>query len=661
MPEHRIGNTRLRARKELHRSILFCGIITVVTVITFLPSLKNGFTTWDDNYYVLNNPDIKHFTPHNLAKIFSSSYVKNYQPLTMLTYMTEYHYFQLNPVVYHSTNLLLHITNCLLVFALFYALSGSLGTSLIVGLLFAIHPLRVESVAWIAERKDVLSSFFYFLSLFLYVQFLKNRSWKFYAFCGLALLFSLLSKPMAVSQPLVLLLIDYIRKLKLDKKAVLEKLPFFAISVIFAFIALSTQNVSGTNWDNYSPSILQRICAPFYGTVFYIAKTLVPIHLSAYYPFPAELDIGMTITLLASPFLVIGGAAAVYYFRTYSRNLVFGSLFYVITLLPVLQIVPIGGAIVAERYTYIPMLGIYFVIASLFRYLLKEKNEYGITRKGIIVAGVSIQLLVFCWITFGRCGVWKDSISLWNDVISKYPVEITFRKTADDHRNRTSWCSPPHAVAYNNRGATYSANGNNDYAIEDFTHAIALHPLYTEAYYNRGLAYYSIGEIEKAIKDYTKVIKLNPAYSQVYKNRGAAYRFIKDFDNAVTDFNQAIACNPNDGGAYFNRGLLYLDQAEFKKAIEDFSQAIQLDTMDTIAYCNRGQAYYFKGDFNHSIEDYTRAIGLDPENKEAYYTRGIVYYHKGDYYHAMDDLKMACELGFDQACKDLYNSSEKNQ
>ncbi|MGA2508560.1 MAG: hypothetical protein ABSF80_13915, partial [Chitinispirillaceae bacterium] len=297
------NNLELPARKNF-RTFFCCSIIAGITFIAFLPSLNNGFTTWDDDIYVVNNPDIKGFTPRHLARIFSSSYVSNYQPLAMLTYMAEYRFFRLNPKVYHSTNLILHIINALLVFALFYGLSGRRITGLLVGLLFAVHPLRVESVAWIAERKDVLSGLFYFLSLIFYVRYIKGKNRKFYWFCLVSLVLSLLSKPMAVSQPFVLLCIDYLFRIKLDKKSIRDKVPFIAVAAIFAAGALLTQKAAlpGSGYDVISA--IQGICVPFYGIIFYLVKSAFPVHLCAFYPFPAALDGHIPLQLLASPFLV---------------------------------------------------------------------------------------------------------------------------------------------------------------------------------------------------------------------------------------------------------------------------------------------------------------------------------------------------------------------
>ena len=592
-----------RAQNGNRRVFLYCGIIAAITFVVFLPSINNDFANIDDDYYVVNNPDIRGISLHNLEKVFTSKYVDNYQPLTILTYMVEYHFFQLKPNVYHATNLLLHIINCLLVFALAYALSGQYFLSLLVTLLFAIHPMRVESVAWIAERKDVLSSLFYFLSLLLYTKYLKKEKKTLYYLCGVSLLFSLLSKPMAVSQPFVLLLIDYISNKKFDIKMLLAKVPFFVIAALFAFIALFTQKVSLPSLEYSSLSMLQRICVPFYGLVFYVFKTIIPVNLCSYYPFPAASDSAMSFKLFASPFLVIGAFAAVYYFRAYSKRLVFGSLFFLITILPVLQIVPIGGAIVAERYTYVPMIGIYFIFATFLTFLVEKKFiKNKIVKTGLLV-GLGISLLTFACISRDRCGIWKDGFSLWNDVIAKYPV----------------------AIAYTGRGIAFSGKGDYGHAIEDFNRAIALHPA--------------------------------PALSSLaHNNRGSAFNGIGDYDHAIEDFDQAITLDSKNADAFFNRGIACYYKKDIDRAIEDYSQAIRLNPNYVFAYGNRGIAYANKEDYDHAIEDFSRAAMLNPNDAQIYNNRGLAYKAKGENRLALDDLRKACGMGFENACKALQSN-----
>ncbi|MGB7566255.1 MAG: tetratricopeptide repeat protein [Chitinivibrionales bacterium] len=662
-----MDNNKQEPIKTNNRRVLFyCGLIAVITVIAFLPALKNGFTNFDDDDYVVNNSDIRGLTFNNVAKIFSSINVGNYQPATMLTYLAEYQFFKLNPAAYHFDNLLLHVINCLLVFALFYGLSGKHVISLLVTLLFAIHPMRVESVAWISERKDLLSALFYFISLLLYIRYIQGNNRKFYWFCAISLLFSLLSKPMAVSQPFVLLLMDYIRHKKLDTKAILDKIPFFAIAAVFAVLTLLTQKNPGTV-SEYSYvfthiPILRRICVPFYGILFYLTKSILPFQLCAYYPVPDALDKGMNLMLFASPFLVIGIAAAIYYFRDRSRTLVFGSLFFLITALPVLQIVTVGSAIVAERYTYIPMLGFYFIFAMLLGFLLKEKFAGKKIIKTLMVFGVSTALLVFSCLTHERCKAWKDSFSLWNDVIAKFPVAIAFNSRgvaygrqggydrAIEDFNQAIRINPMSALAYNNLGLAYNAKGDVDLALEDFSRAVKLNPKGALAYNNRGLVYRSKGDVDHALEDFSQAVKLNPHNFEAYYYRGLTYTAKGDIDRAIEDYSQAIKIKPM-AEAYNNRGLAYKEKGDESRSIDDFTKAIGINPDYAVAYCNRGVAYFTKADYQSAIEDYTRAINLNPRSMQGFYNRGLAYKASGDFSHALDDFNAACGLGLNVACE----------
>ena len=665
-----IGNGKQPSiQKHTHVAIYYCVIIAIITFIAFMPALNNGFTNFDDDDYVVNNPDIRGFSVHNLAMIFSSNYVGNYQPVTMLTYLVEYQFCGINSTIYHATNLLLHIVNCLLVFALIFALSRQYLLSLLVALLFAIHPMRVESVAWIAERKDLLSSFFYFLSLLSYLRYVKKGNRKYYYLCALSLLFSLLSKPMAVSQPFVLLLIDYLRLHKIDKKAILDKIPFLIISAVFVVLTLLTQKssdiISEYSYIFSSIPILQRICVPFYGILFYILKSVFPFKLCAYYPISHVLDKTMDFIMFASPFLVLGIAGAIYYFRRRSYTLVFGSLYFLITSLPVLQIVPVGSALVAERYTYIPMLGMYFIFAVLCSFLLKEIIHNSILLRILFFSTIVILIVSFTYLTHERCGVWKDSISLWNDVIDKFPVAIAFNSRgvaygkqgnyirAIEDFNQAIQIDPMSALAHNNRGLAYNALGDHNSAIEDFTQSVKLNPIGPMAYNNRGLVYKALGEYNRALDDFSQAANLNPRNFETYYNRGLTYNAIGDIDHAIGDYSQAIKINPTAAHIFNNRGLAYKAKGDENHAIEDYTQAINVNPRYAVAYINRGVSYCVKSEFGSAIEDYTRAINLNPNSVQGYYNRGLAYKAMGDYNRAEYDIKIACGFGLDAACKML--------
>ena len=456
-------NKKITIRKDFRGALVYCCVIVAVTFIAFSPTLSDGFTNWDDDKYVTNNPYLRHFSLDNVKNNLLSTY-GYYQPLTMISYMVDFAAFQLRPAGYHFTNILLHCINALLVFALIFGLTGRYKIGFLVSLLFALHPLRVESVAWVSERKDVLSALFYFLSLLSYIRYVKKSQRRSYLSCMLLFVLSLLSKPLAISVPLVFLLIDYVMNKKPDKKNLTKKIPFFAIAALCAILAYTTQKSTGAISEY--PSCWLRMCVPFYGMLFYIVKTIVPMHLSAFYPFPVNLDASLKAQILLSPILMIGIAAAVYYSRGFSKKAVFGALFFLVTMAPVLQFVPIGKFIVAERYSYIPLIGVYFAFAEGLAWVYGNKLKNKIAAKKILIACLCMLLCVFGCITFQRCGVWKNSMTLWNDVIAQFPV----------------------AFAYNHRGVAYHAKGDYNLAIGDYTQAITLDPNYAMAYNNRGHA-----------------------------------------------------------------------------------------------------------------------------------------------------------------------------
>ncbi len=510
----------------------------------------------------------------------------------MLTYMAEYRFFQLSPFAYHCTNLFLHIINCLLVFALIFGLSGNYTPALLAGLLFAVHPLRVESVAWISERKELLASLFYLLSLLFYLRYLNKGGRKQYVFCFLSLLLSLLSMPLAISQPFVLLLIDYLLGKKVDKKTMLNKVPFFAIAVLFAAIAvLNIQKGYGVASLISPLSPLTMVCAPFYGIVFYLVKSIMPLRLCAYHPFPTALDTGMNVMLIGATVLAFGCAAALYFFRDRSRKLVFGSLFFLVTALPMLQIVRTANAIVADRYSYIPTIGVSFIFAEMFGHLLNGKyfeNRFG---KSILLAAVIIPFLIFMGITRERCGVWYNSLTLWNDVINKIPS----------------------AVACTHRGLAYSVASDDDRAIRDYAHAIILDTSYAPAFNNLGVAYKNRGDYDRAIECYTHAIMLNPRYAIALSNRAIAYKYKNDNAHAIEDYTRAIELYPGYAQLYNNRGVAFNAQGNHDRAIADLTQAIMLNPEYTMAYYNRGVAYKAKGDNGRASAEFDKACrsGLD--------------------------------------------------
>jgi protein O-mannosyl-transferase len=571
---------------------LLCIVLAAITVAAYVPSLDNGFVNRDDPACVTDNLDIRGYGRGHIAKIFSTVYLNHYLPATMLTYMAEYGLFGLDARGYHAVSLLLHSINVLLVFALFYGMSKNLFVAVATTLLFGIHPLRVEAVAWVSERKEVLSALFYFLSLLLYLKYRKKNSRKFYVFSFLALLVSLLSKTMSVSQPFVLLLMDYLAGRKIDRRALVEKLPFFVLSAAFVVVALLTVERSYDIYPHYSTA--QRVLAPAYAIAFYLVKFIAPLNLCAsYYP-SAVPDSGMTLAMVLAGIAVPVIGLAVYASRRRTKTAVFGSLFFLVTLLPVLQIVNSGGLVpVADRYAYIPLLGMTFIAVNGFSNIMERfKNNTAVKTAlySVLVAGGSV-LFVLTW---QRCGVWKNGVTLWGDII---------RKNSDA------------AQAYYGRGSAYLDRGEYRNAMADFNREIELRPDYASGYFGRGYLYCAyLGKADSGIVDLLRAVELSPDYPDAWNTLGIAEGMKDAFGKSIGCFDRALSLKPDFVEAYVNRGTARMKGfADIDGAAGDFTQAITLDPSYAKAYLMRGIASGAKGLFDGAIADFTMAIRLDPK------------------------------------------------
>lgn len=603
--------------------IILVTLILIVTFGAFSPCLKNNFVNWDDDLYVTENTVIQDFSFHSVKKIFTSFFVGNYQPATILSYLFEYRFFKLNPFGYHLINLILHLLNCFFVFWLIYILTQRISVSSITAFLFALHPLHVESVAWISERKDVLYALFFLAAIVGYCYYLKGRKLKrYYYFSVVLFILALLSKSMAITLPLVLFLVAYFLSRKGNKHVFKDKISFFILSFIFGAIAVIGQYSTGAVRKENLFNFFDKIAIASYSIIFYLSKILLPVKLSCLYPYSGIKDVQPFLPHLV---LLIVLLAAVIISGKYTKKIIFGSSFFLITILPVLQFIPIGGAIVADRYVYVASIGIFYIFAEGVLWLFNRKAKHLRFLQGLIFVALIVVLSVLASLTWKRCQTWSDSITLWNDVLGKYSNVAT---------------------AYNNRGDAYKGQKNIQQAISDFDKAIEINPNFEEAYNNRGIAYKDQGNIQQAISDYSRAIKANPNVAIAYNNRGNAHISQGDIQQAISDYGRAIEINSNFEDAYNNRGNVYLGQGNIQQAISDLNRAIEINPNFEKAYNNRGDAHCQQGNLIQAISDYSRAIGINPDLKEARYNRGVTYYMIKEYDKAWLDVHKAEGLGY---------------
>ncbi len=562
--------------------------IVLISFIAYLPVLHNGLINWDDNVYIINNPLLQSI---NLKEVFSQNIGGNYHPLTILTLAVEYHFFGLNATGYHAFNLLLHVFNIILVFYTIYFLSNKSAVALVASLLFGIHPMHVESVAWAAELKDLLYTFFFLASYIFYLKYLKDFKRTFYVFALVLFLLSILSKAMAASLPILLILTDYFRGRKLNIKAVLEKAPFFLIAITFGIVAVLAQKSMGAT-DVIVFSFPQRIIFACYGFISYLYKFLLPVQLSAYYPYPIKS--GEVIPVLYYSFVVfcLALVAFVIYSLRYSKKIFFGIGFFAITVFLVLQLLPVGGTVMADRYSYIPSIGIFYLTGEGVYLLWSKKQKL----TALILIGVFT--IFFSVKSYDRCKVWEKDITLWNNVISQYQTI---------------------PIAYNNRGSALIHENKSTEAINDFNQAI----------------------------------ELKPDYSEAYNNRGSVLLNERRYDDAINDFNMVIKLKPNDAKAYINRGVAFKNNNSSEKALNDFKKAIELKPDYFEAYNNRGNVFLKEKRYDEAIKDYNNAIKLKPDYALIYFNRGLAEYYSGKKDAACADLKQADNLGYQMAAEAL--------
>lgn len=597
---------------------IFIGIILFFTFIVFSNSIDNSFTNWDDPDYIINNKYLKDISASGIKTIFTTPYFANYHPLTTLSYALEYNFFSktingskvADPISFHFINLLLHLLNVVLVYIFIIMLSKRKEIAIIVSLLFAIHPMHVESVSWISERKDVLYSFFFLISMIFYLKYIdsEKEGKKYYSFSLIAFVLSLLSKSAAVVLPLILIIIDYYKSKDLKNiKNIVDKIPFFILSIIMGIVTIWSQTKGGGINVTASFSFVDKIFLASYGIAFYIIKLFLPLNLSAIHYFPEKASNLLPLIYYISPIIILLIVLLIVKLKNLKKDFVFGVLFFLSSMVLVLQFITIGNAVVAERYTYIPYIGLFFIVGKVYCSIIDNKNRYSSALKSYINYILIFFVIFFAIISYNRNKVWQDGETLFTDVIEKYP---------DNYKS------------YYNRG-----NARRQIA---------------EA--NKGAGMENVTEIYVgAIKDYDKAIELNSKDFDSYNNRGNTRLDLKDYNAAIVDLREAIKINPKFAPAYYNKGLALVNTQEYDEAIKCFDRAIELNTEYADAFLNRGNIKSMNKDYVNALSDYNNALKFNSELTGGYYNRGLVKFYLKDTTGACMDWNVANGRGFKDA------------
>ncbi|HJS53746.1 MAG TPA: hypothetical protein VJ765_04360 [Chitinophagaceae bacterium] len=555
-------------------------LVAAITAVCLWPMLKNEFTNWDDEYYIINNqllrgPDWK--------GIFSEQVLGNYHPLTILSYAFNYAVSGLNPFSYFLVNYLFHIVNTLLVFYFIWNISGkNKFIAAFVALVFGVHPMHVESVAWVAERKDVLYTFFFLLSLIQYWRFLSDGKRSHFWICFIFFVLSLLSKPAAIILPLILLLLDYWKGRPITFKVIAEKIPFFLLSFLFGIITVKIQSPTAMAGLHVF-TITDRLFFACYVLMIYFIRFFVPHPLSAFHPFPASGNLGWPV--LISPLFVVAMMAILWFMRK-NKVVVFGILFYVINLLLVLQIISIGLTIVSERYTYVPYIGLAFMVAMLVSRIKFVRRKAILAVAAIFIVGMGI-------ISYQRTYVWRNSGTLWTDALKTYPT------TPYARTNRANYLSK---LALRPDQKPF-ADSIYKVAFEDCAIALSVKPNHAPAFEYRGLMYVDRQQFKEALADANELIRLKPDSRIAYDIRATCYYKFNEPAKALADYDKCVSLKPDDHRSYANRGTILMNSFQkYNEALTEFNIAININPQANYLL-NRSICYYKMGNMQKARED----------------------------------------------------------
>jgi tetratricopeptide (TPR) repeat protein len=588
---------------------LYALVLIAIAVAVYLKLFSASFISWDDGDVLLNNKDVHGF---NINAFFTNYYVGNYAPIAMISFAIDWLIFNGNAVGHHAMSLLFHIINSVLVYYLATLLLKDKLKALLCAVIFCFHPLQVETVAWVSAKNNLVYSVFFLSGLIFYSKFIIHGIKKYYVYALCLFIVSVLSKPSAICFPLVLILLDYLLKVKLDfKSVILNKIPFIIVAFVIGLTTIYTRTEDKFINQNHAYAIHERFGYAGYAILQYIYKFFIPINLSVIYPYPQNKMVSLIIGYGVSLIFII---CCYKLYKSKYKMALYGLIFFVANLLLVLQFIPFGEVLTADRYMYLPIIGLSLSVVSF----LTVKEKY----LEIIVVAV---VFVFGILTFMRASVWKNSISLYSDILKKYPHSF---------------------VALNSLGAEYMLNKNYDLSLRYLNAAINENTNYYKGYYNRGLLFAQTERLKDALKDFDKAIALKQ-YSKAYVARANLFYVLKDFPKAMSDAETVLKTEVNNPKANYVLANCYDDLNQFQKALSYYNKTISVNAENPLYHLRRAILYGKMQQFEPCLKDLDTCTNMDSNYAEAYYWKGVVKVNMKQ--NPCSDLKKAADLGFKAA------------
>ena len=589
-----------------------------MTLALFWQVQNHQFINYDDPSYVTENRHVQTgLTPESVLWAFTSTEEANWHPLTWLSHMVDVELYGLNPEGHHLTNLLFHVMNTLLLFWVLNRMTKAVWQSAFVAALFAVHPLHVESAAWVAERKDVLSGFFWMLAMGAYVLYTERPTFKRYLPVLLFFALGLMAKPMLVTLPFVLLLLDYWPLGRIRWSSVREKIPLFILTILSSVGAYYAQEKGEALRSVEQFPLDVRIENALVSYIRYIIKMIWPSDLSIFYPHPGS---GLPAWGIGGAALLLAGVSLFVFLRTRAKpHLAVGWLWYLGVLVPVIGLVQVGSQAMADRYTYLPLIGLFIMIA----WGASDVAAKG--RSGKVALPILAVLLISAASirTMFHLRHWTDNIALY-----EHALEV----------------DPENYRAHHGLGVFYGEQGRFDEAITHIRTSIQLQPNNPEIYNHLGMSLAGLERSEEAIQAYRTAIKLQPNFPAAYFNLGNAYKRQKRMTEAVQAYQTALKLQPDFIDVRSSIGTLYKELGRLEEAIEEFQAALKLRPDSADAHNNLGAAYATKGLLDEALEEFHISLKINPNQVEAHMNIGSILRQKGNMNQAREEFKKVLEV-----------------
>jgi len=640
-------------------------LLVAATLLAYAPVTETGFVDYDDDIYVSTNAHIQQpFDAGSLRWAFTSFYAANWHPVTWLSHMLDWAVYGRNPLGHHITSVLIHLASVLVLFFALDRMTGASGRSAFTAALFAVHPLHVESVVWLAERKDVLCALFWFLAIGAYGRWVATPSLARRLVIVLLALLALMSKPMAVTLPLTLLLLDFWPLARLRPRTalgdVIEKAPLFVLSAAAAYLTVLAQRASHSIATMQACPPAQRLANAAVASVAYLVKMAWPVRLAVFYPHPGAALPAWKIVGAAGVLVLISAAA--FRLRRERPYLLFGWLWYLVTLGPVIGVVQVGEQGMADRYTYVPLVGIFVALSWGMRDFVASFAKPRDRRVASRIAMSAAVLLVVALVGATRFQVrfWKDAETLFtralavterNDVAHAMLGLLRGRQgrfeEANAHLSQALRIHPGNAQAHLDLGLNLLDLKRGDEALVEFRVALRIHPSDAKVHVNLGDLLEQRGNLDEARSHFEEAIRLDPEFIAARVGLGRVLTSSGRLEDAVVQFREALRVDPQNAPAHDWIGTALAQLSRYDEAYAHFAEAIRFDPLRADSHYNWGTALAKQARYREAADQFAEAIRLSPSSARSHFNLAATSFFLEDYVRAWREVRLSRSYGLE--------------